>query len=129
MSGTGFHGKSHCQRGHDLTLPDAIGFDGNSSKRFCRLCRNMRKMASINRMRLKARSCRRCMTALKPGQKSSFCSIGCENQHRKINVEDAAAEAARADRLLALDRLLFRLPCRREREDIKRLIEQERARK
>jgi len=122
VSGTGFRGKTHCQRGHDLTLPNAIGFDSNSSKRFCRLCRNMRKLASLKRAAERQRKCQGCGTVVTHGKKWRFCSTACEAKIRRRNEEELASKASHVDAVLSLYDQLHRAATWWERDDIKKQI-------
>lgn len=120
----GFGDATHCRRGHDLRLPRAIGTDGAAGNRFCRLCRNERKMQSLERQRLKARCCSTCRRPLQPGGTWRFCSTACENVSRGQCVAD---NAKRTTFLLNLYDKLERETRAWLRADLRRQIDAELA--
>ncbi len=125
MSGAGFRSRTHCHRGHDLAVPDAIGFDSNSGKRFCRLCRNLRKRQSLERQRVREKACGHCGARIPIERKWRFCSSSCEEQHRQRNdLTMRQEDATYTLELLALYDRLDRAATSWERADIKALIEQ-----
>lgn len=94
---------THCHRGHDLRLPNAIGQDNNSAKRFCRLCRNLRKLASLERQRQRPRMCPTCKAAITHSGTWRYCSTQCERVGRSRSAATVTREDhARTAKMLAL---------------------------
>jgi hypothetical protein len=101
----GIAGMTHCKRGHDLRLPDAIAFDRSANKRQCAVClkaRNSakyeakRKRDAMKGYRTMHRSCTACgMLYGKPSanHKCWLC--------KKVKTV-ALPDTARADMILAL---------------------------
>lgn len=125
----GFGNATHCRRGHDLRLPRAIGTDSAAGNRFCRLCRNERKMQSLERQRGKARHCSTCKRALTNSSSWGYCSTSCETAARTRNhsADKSHNEAVRTSKLLALYDEFERETRAWLRDDLRRQIDAELA--
>jgi len=101
----GWEGQEKCKRGHDLTAPRAIAVDSSTGKRLCRLCRNMRKLASL---RAQQRKCRHCGLVLPVGRVWQFCSTACEREVRG-NTKRKSQDQKEAERTRIMLELYDRL--------------------
>jgi hypothetical protein len=114
-----------CKRGHDLTAENAIGYDHNAARRFCRLCRNLRKLESLRRAALRPRTCATCKRPLPHSGTWGYCSTPCEKTARARNSsgDKSHDDAMRTSRLLALYDELERASTSWDRADIRARIE------
>ena len=120
----GFEGRKLCLPGkHDITLPDAIGTDFGSGKRYCRACQRERKRAKREAAKQKQRYCRGCQKPLPIGRAWAFCTTRCESLYRSRNSqEEGVEEAKRTLELMTLHAQLDRAATSWERADIKAKI-------